>query len=259
MRTRCWTRWVPSCLAIAAALLAFPGTAKAADWKFSVTPYFWAADISLDAKVNGNPVLAADVDVSDLMDKLDMAFFAHTEMYTDKGGFFFDGSWMQLSSGDTRSGGGLASGTRVDTDLSLGTYELGAFYHPTKPGTGFDVLFGIRVISLSQDIDFELQNGNETGTTTDSSLTDAFVGLRAGGPLGGNWDLMVRGDVGTGDTELTWNALGTVGFHFGSKGQFGARFGWRQMTIHQKDTGSQTTVESTITMKGPLAGLTLTF
>src|SRR5262245_15017044 len=93
-------------IALAAALW-FPAVARADDWKFSVTPYFWASDIKLDAKVNGNTVLAADVDVSDLLDKLDIGFAAHVEAYTDKGGFFVDGNWNSLTSKDERSGGGL--------------------------------------------------------------------------------------------------------------------------------------------------------
>src|SRR5262245_60704364 len=142
-------------LVLGAVCMVFSASAaKADDWKWSVAPYFWAADVKLDANINGNTVLATEVDVSDLLDKLDFAFFAHAEVSTDKGGFFFDGNWLSLTSKDERSGGGLLSGTEIRTDLSLGTYELGAFYHPTKPGTGFDVLFGVRVIDMDQDIEF---------------------------------------------------------------------------------------------------------
>ena len=254
-----WVSRSITMLVLGTAWIIFSTAAKADDWKFSVTPYFWASDIKLDAKVNGNTVLAADVDVSDLLDKLDIGFAAHVEAYTDKGGFFVDGNWNSLSSKDERSGGGLLAGTKIHTDLSIGTYELGAFYHPTKPGNGFDVLFGVRLLDVNQDIKFELPTGDSTRSETQKSYTDAFVGIRAGGPLGGPWDLMVRGDVGTGDTDFTWNALGTVGFTFGSKSQFGARIGWKETSIHLEDTGTETSTESDIVLKGPIAGFTIAF
>jgi hypothetical protein len=91
-------------LVMVAALLAIPATAKADDWKFAVTPYFWAADVSLDARINGNTVLAADVDLSDLLDKLDLAFSAHAEMYTEKGGSSAPGTPTSLGTRSEPSG-----------------------------------------------------------------------------------------------------------------------------------------------------------
>lgn len=234
--------------------------ARAEDWKYSFAPYFWAADISLDHKINGDPVLAADVDFSDLLDKLELAFLGHLEMSTDKGGFFADAIWMSLTSADERSGGGLLDGTEIRTDLAMGVYEFGAFYHPTKPGTGFDLIFGVRAIDIDQDIQIELPNDEDhVRSETEETLTDAFVGIRAGGPIGGGFDLMIRGDVGTGDTDLTWNAIGSIGYRFGSKDQFDVRAGWKQMSIHLEDAGTETTTESDITMKGPIVGFNWTF
>ena len=253
-------RWMAvAALALAIAPCALSPDARAAEWKYSMAPYFWAADLGLDLEINGDPVLDQEIDVSDLLSDLEAAFTVHVEMATDKGGFFMDTNWLSLTSKDERNLTGLPGETKFRSDVSMGIYELGAFYRPNASRRLVDLLFGIRVIDQKQDIKIQVGDGRETRSETEGSLTDAFVGLRAGGQIGGRWDLMVRGDVGTGDTELTWNAMGTVGYAFGSRKQFNTRFGWRQMTYRVKDSGTQTTTDSTTTMKGPILGLNWTF
>ena len=44
------------------------------DAHWSVTPYIWASDTSLDFTLNGSPVGGADLKFADILDVLDAAF-----------------------------------------------------------------------------------------------------------------------------------------------------------------------------------------
>src|SRR5262245_47929744 len=92
-------------------------SARAAEWKYSAAPYFWAADLGLDLEINGDPVLDQEIDVSDLLSDLEAAFTVHVEMATDKGGFFLDTNWLSLTSKDERNLTGLPGETKFRSDV----------------------------------------------------------------------------------------------------------------------------------------------
>ena len=89
-------------------LMTLPATTRAAEsWDWSITPYMWASDITMDVAVNGDPVLGIDVVFSDLLDKVDFVFQFHFEGRRGRAGFFIDGTFIELTVDDLTSGGGM--------------------------------------------------------------------------------------------------------------------------------------------------------
>jgi len=237
--------------------------AVAGDWEWTLIPYVWASDVSLDVNVDGDPLIGEDVSFSDLVDKVDFASQLHFEGQRGKGGLFFDLSYFEFSDSETLTGGGippLLDGTLVETKEKDSFLEVGGFYRPKGSSHGLDVLFGVRIINVDQKIDITLPFlVDPTRVRIDDSFTDGFVGLRYSGPIGENWGFSARGDVSAGGTELTWNTVLLFGYQFGQTGKYSLLFGYRQMEIELEENDGDVKVETDIGLSGPIAGLSIKF
>ncbi len=96
-----------------------------------------------------------------------------------------------------------------------------------------DLLFGVRYNDLELDIDFSGPLGVSVGADTD--WTDALVGARWTPDLGNGWGLNLRGDVASGDSDLTWQIRALATYRASDLITIG--FGYRLMDI-DLDTGS---------------------
>jgi hypothetical protein len=247
-----------------AGLLTFLSTvapAAAADWEWAITPYVWGSDTSLDVTVNDEEVIGGDLSFSGLVDKLDLALQLHVEARREKVGFFFDGTYLDINDGQTRPDDPpLPGGTRVDTEATIGIYELGGFYRPSGESSGLDLLLGVRFIDFEQDIDIALPPPATLATrvSTSESFTDVLAGLRYLGAINQSWSWVLRGDVATGDTDFTWNAVALIVWHVGTTGRYHLLGGFRHMDL-ELDSGSGNDVQTEITMSGPIVGFTFRF
>jgi hypothetical protein len=228
---------------------------RAADWEWTIAPYLWAADVSLDVTANDEPVIGSDIAFADILDKTELALMAHFEGRTGKTGFFVDALYLSVSDDRTTAPDPpLPGGTRIHAELDMGTYEAGGFYRVLGQGRALDVLLGARLLDVEQAHDIAYPPPSMTMTTvgTSDSLLDAFAGLRYGQPLGGRVNFAVRADVGAGGTDLTWNALGTLGVRLGETGKYNLGFSWKHMDLRMEEVGDNgVLVESDVTFSGP--------
>jgi hypothetical protein len=244
-------------LAVLAACVWPPASAaRAADWEWMITPYLWASGVSLDLTANDEPVIGSDVTFSDLLDKTDFAGEVHFEGRRGKAGFFADALYTSLSEGvTTPANPPLPGGTRVESELDMGLYEGGGFYRLIAgDGRALDLLFGARLLDLELENDVALPSPSTATTTLDlsESLLDGFAGLRYGHALGKRWDFVIRADAGAGDTDLTWNAVGTVGVRFGQTDRYSLRVGWRHTEIElDQESDGGVDLETDLTLSGP--------
>jgi hypothetical protein len=236
--------------------------ARAADWEWIVAPYVWGSDISLDVTANNEPVLDGDLDFSDLLDKIDFAAMVHFEGSSGKAGFYVD--VLALSTSDDQkisANPPLPGGTEVSSDVDTEIYEAGGFYRLLSGDQIFDVLLGARLIEFDQKNDIDLPSPSTLETTVElsKSFLDVVLGARYGRSFGKRWDLVVLGNVSTGDTELTWNALATLGIRLGKTDRYGLRFGWRHMDIDIEETDDGVDIETDLVLSGPAAAFTFRF
>lgn len=199
--------------AIAVAMVASVGHARADEWQFSVAPYLWAVSLDGEQTVKGN---TSDIDASfiDIIEESDSIFAlqAHFELNNGTWGVFFDPTFMTLTLG------GNVGPIDVDVDIDYWLVEFGAVYKvaswPREGGAevGLELLAGGRYTSLDVDIDLTATRF-ATSVGGNQNWIDPFVGARTLIPLTDGVDLLLRGDVGGFGvgSDFTYNLVGTVG------------------------------------------------
>lgn len=237
--------------------------ASAEDWNWSVVPYAWATDIGLDLFVNDDPVVGADISFSDLMEKRDAAMQLHFEGQRGRGGFFFDVTYLGVSSAQaTGARPPLPGGTQIESELDSTLAEAGGFYRLSGDTQGLDLIFGARMLDLDITVDFALPPPL-TGTQRLSggdTLMDGFAGLRFSTSFAERWEFMARGDLGAGDSDLAWNASAYFGYAVGKEPQNLILFGYRHLQLEfEESSGGGQGVETDLTFSGPAIGFAFRF
>jgi hypothetical protein len=268
-RQRAFIRQAAALLCSAAVLL--PVTAQAQNasdgWQWRATIYAWLPDIDGKTKFPsgaGGPSIG--VDAGQLIDNLDFTFMAALQARKGEWGMFTD--LIYLDEGAGRSGSReftvgrqeLPADVTVDAVLDVkswvwtlaGTYSLsGQSRNPV------DLLFGARMLDLEQTLDWSF-NGDISGlplpgrsgsSTVSGTNWDAIVGVKGQAFLGtdSRWVVPWHVDVGTGDSDFTWQAMAGVGY----------QFGWGAVVLNYRyldydlDSDAATT---DLTFSGPMLG-----
>ena len=250
------------------ALLApVPATAQeiSDDWQFTAMIYGWLPDIAGNSAFRGDT--GFEVDVSTILDHLKMGALGDFEMQKGHWGAFTDVIYLDV--GDTASRTRdltidneplpATVTARLDFDLKVTIWTLGGSYRLiATPDATFDVLVGARLIDMKQELGWELSadiGGVEPPPRTgrrDSSASnwDGIVGAKGRFLFGADrkWAVPYYLDVGTGDSDLTWQgALGLAyAFDWGSVGA-----GWRYLDYELK---SGAPIDN-INFNGPVVGV----
>ncbi len=228
--------------------LTFGVLAQAADddWRWSITPYIWGSDIQADVRFPAGQEISGEVQFDDILDKLDIGAQVHAEGHRGKWGLFVDATYFSMSDDGVR--GPIATDGEIDMEM----YEFAGVFTPGGAAGPFSVFAGARIVELSLDLTFSGGFPNSPiERSADKSFTDFMVGARYVYPISDRWLVNLRGDVGGGDTESSWNALAVVGWRFGSDLDHSVLFGWRHMEVEVKNEG----VQNDLTMDGPIAGV----
>ena len=235
--------------------------ANAADWDWTLVAYVWASDMSMDVSINDRSLIGADIAFSDLLDKTDFATQIHFDGHRGRGGFLLDLTYLDLGASQTTAEP-LPGGTQINSDIRTLLYEVGGFYRPSGGNCCLDFIFGARVIDLDMTLDIALPDSLALTTQVNMSdtLADGFVGLRYLKPLAENWSFIVRGDIGSGDSDLSWNAAAYIVYDVGKQKQNRIVFGYRHLALEFKGTSSLgLRVETDLTMSGLAAGFAFRF
>jgi len=133
-----------------------------------------------------------------------------------------------------------------------------ALVNPGPKMLVFEPLAGVRYSKMESSIQLE-QPADTSLAERDVNWTDAFVGFRAVKSFTKHIGLSFRGDIGSGGSNVTWNAAGALGYRF----QFEASAltvaaGYKGMGIdYESDTKSEFFMDQT--MAGPTLGVAYSF
>lgn len=196
---------------------------SANDWQYGFMLYIWLPSIS--GNLNYTPPDSGDsidVDTDKMIDDLQMAFMGSFEVRKGLWSGFTDVIYLDLT-GDQSKSVSVPDGTTatlfdVNLELTGWVWTLGGSYtvwHDQK--SYLDLFAGARLLSLETDLKL---TGGGTGqldrTLSESvNLWDGIVGAKGRLSLNEHWFLPYYLDVGTGDTELTWQVMAGVGYEFG--------------------------------------------
>jgi len=153
-------------------------------------------------------------------------------------------------------------GDVASTSLDIGTDAETTSFITTFDGSRLkmDVVAGLRYLWLESDVDWRLsanvsgpgsgQSFPRSGSMTqDGDVRDAIGGLRGQILLGeGSWFIPFYGDIGAGDSDLTWSVYAGIGCSFSQ--WFDAMIGYRHM--EWDNDGDEFMQE--LTLSGPIIG-----
>jgi hypothetical protein len=216
--------------------------------------YLWGASLG------GNTAAGDDISVpfTDLLKDLELGFMS--SFGARKGRWVLLGDVLYLSVGDDVETTGNIIGNPItlsaDLELKGWVVTLGGGYRAVKTDTAtLDVLAGARYLDLNTKLRFSV-NDTVFPFGAGSHFWDAIVGVRGKASLGEKWYLSYYFDVGTGNTDLTWQALGAVNYRFK---KLDLRIGYRYLRWDFGDDDPGGEVFDDITFHGPYAGVVFTF
>lgn len=230
-----------------------PGNGTADDhWQFKAEVYGWLPTIK-GTLPTGDDI---EITVDEIFDNLDMTFLGVFQARRGKWAFIGDLAYLKLSAdeaGITRIPiGPLNVPTRVDFGVELKGWflNLGGSYR-VHQADKFDVqlLAGARYLALDMGakLDTSLIPGEKPFDGRDD-VWDAIVGVRGLADLSDKWWLTYRFDIGTGDSDLTWNA----------SLQFGRKFNWGSLAVGYRylhyDFASDFKLMKDLDVYGPVIG-----
>ena len=228
-------------IAVAAALVPAAASAQATstdetgNWKFAAILYMYLPTIGGSLTVPFNSGGASmNVDAQTLLDNLDFAFMGTFDAHNGRFGVFTDLLYMDVS-GDKSGTRVFSIGNRVPipgdvtADLGLklkGTVwtVAGEYRIANDSAWTVDALAGARLFDMKPTIDYSFTGnigplpvpGRSGSMSATMNNWDGIVGLKGQYRFGdrGEWSLPFYVDVGTGESDLTWQIAGGVGYAF---------------------------------------------
>jgi hypothetical protein len=183
------------------------------DWHLTGKLYLWGAGFS------GSTQSGSDFDVSfgDLADNLDFALMGGLEARKARWSFIWDIIYMDIAA--KKSGSltdlGLIS-VNADVNLEGWVSNLLAGYSLTNTdAASAEVIFGARYLDLDAKLNISITEPVQTpglDFTGGVDVWDAVVGLRGGINLSKSFYIPYYADIGTGQSDLTWQALLGIGY-----------------------------------------------
>ena len=201
------------------AALAVPNAA-APDWDYNATLYAWLPGISGKSRFPGNE-RSATVDASDILGALNMTFMGALEVKKGQWSMLADAIYLDLENTDYGDIG-LPLGGSINTSVTqsvvgwqFGFY--GGYSLLQDERNDLRAIAGVRYLTVDVGVNLHLSGplpGGLPGRNfkAEADLLDGVVGLRGRYKLNANWFIPYHVDVGTGDSESTWQAFGGIGY-----------------------------------------------
>jgi hypothetical protein len=191
--------------------VSFPSRGISADWTFEIEPYAMATTISGDASVGRVTGVEVDVDMSDILETLELAGMLHFEAHADNGwGVALDYGFMDLNADISGTRGGV-----VDTDVRQGVLETLLMRRTELANGQLDVIGGFRW--WDNDLDVTIDAAALPGTTeikVDENWLDLVIGLRWTSALNEQWQMQLRGDIGGLGLEADFTSTLAASFRY---------------------------------------------
>lgn len=237
------TQEARSALVLVGALMAAALPARGAvdpfdgDWHFGVTPYLWLPNVNanLDHYIPRLQThrLQTEIGPNSYLENLKFGLLVTGEVRKGPWSAFTDLIYLDFGNQDTmvRDIMGphgrelLGLGAQAQTDLSSTVWTLaGAYTVVRKPAFHLDVLLGFRYLGLDTDLKWtfvresalpELDLIRAGSRSENKENWDAIAGVKGQIAFTGTpWFMPYYLDIGTGDSDLTWQALLGVAYRF---------------------------------------------
>ena len=234
--------------------------AKGGGWQYEVTLYGWYSGIDGTLKFPGPRGVEEDlvVDASDILDNLEMTFMGSLEARYNRWSIITDVIYLHLGDDATTTltvgpDPGQPVNASADIDLTSWVVNGGVSYDVIETDGGrLAVVGGVRYMAVDIDGTFSIGGPFPVDKSESVDIWNGIVGLRGYIQLNERWYLPYYLDVGTGDSDFTWQMLAGVGYRFGWGD---VRLGYRYLSIEQ---GDDELIED-LAISGPVIGVGFRF
>lgn len=220
------------------------------DWSYEASVYGWIAAIGGET-TSGDSI---DISFSTILDNLKMTFMGGVLAQKGKFSLFSDLIYMKLGSTEKTTANvvGIPVKVKADIDLKAWISTSGVAYSLVDNGkTQLSGLAGVRYLNLDAEIDFDIGPlGRKVSDSGDNF--DGIVGVRGKTELSDDWYMTYYADIGTGQSDLTYQLFAGVNYRFKN---WDAVVGYRYMGW---DLGNSGLIKD-LTVSGPLIGARFRF
>ncbi len=221
-------------------------------WQFGGEVYLWGATLGATTTAGDD----IDISFSDIFEHLNFGFMGAVEARKGKWELFADAIYLDLETEDNSTANivGRSIQTSVDVEVKGFISTTAASYAVFEnDSTRFTLLAGGRYLWLEADLEFDIGALKETASDS-NSVVDAIVGFRGRTKIADGWHVVYHLDVGTGQSEFTWQALGSLNYRFKNVDLV---LGYRYLDWNfDADEGD---VLDDLNIHGPIAGVKFTF
>lgn len=254
-----------------AAVVATPAVAQSAPdaWKFQAILYGFFPSVGGSTTFPERSGTGSSINVSNstLLSNLDFTFMGTFEARKGRWGIFTDFIYLDVSGGEsatrdfTVGGHGVPASVSGNLDLDLKgiVWTLAGEYALIQdPANEMYVLGGARLLDIKSTLSYSLTGdvgpivgpGRNGSSEVDASFWDAIVGVKGRVSFGDRrqWFVPYYADIGTGESELTYQLFGGLGYNF-SWGSVLA--GWRYLDYRFKSGSNFDNVD----FNGPMVGV----
>ena len=228
---------------IALLVLCWANFASAQDtnsWQHELTIYGWLTDIGGTVHAPGAPGSGQDftVDVSDIIDSLEFALMG---TWASK-----KGKWSIIADVLYSDVGDSANGVEVDLATWLINGGIGYDLMQTDQGT-LAVIGGVRYLSIEPEV-----KTSRISRSVSEGFVDGMIGIRGNINFNDKWYLPYYADIGTGDSDLSYQLFAGIGYRF----DWGnIRLGYRFLGYEMKDDAPMQDMD----LSGPILGVGFQF
>ncbi len=237
------------------------------EWRFRAFVYMWAGRITTTVTFPGGNVAHSELKFHTVLDHLKMTGMGSLEAQKGRWGAFTDVVYMNLGGTKTTTRDGtidgvpLPVGVTANTGMDLKSWIwtlAGSYRVQSSAESDMDVLAGARMLTLEPRLtwNFNVDVGPFIGPTRAGSRTvketnwDAIIGVKGRAKFGANreWFVPYYVDIGTGDSDFTWQGSAGIGYAY-PWGEVIAT--WRYLDYKFK-TSSKV---NDLTVNGPVLGV----
>ena len=239
------------------------------EWRFRAFIYLWAPQIKGSATFPGDNTADFDLKFHTIFDNLKMAGMGTLEAQKGRWGAFTDVIYMNVGATGTKTRDGTIDGVPLPVGVTANAgvgikawvWTLAGSYRvQSSQDLDMDVFAGARLLWLQPLLtyNFNFDVGPFAGPSRVGSRTvteqnwDAIVGVKGRVGIGASreWFVPYYVDIGTGESDLTWQGLVGIGYAF-SWGDVVAS--WRYLDYNFKSSSKVDDLK----MNGPLLGVAL--
>lgn len=200
-------------------ILALPLAARAdasgsdSDWQFAAELYLWYASIGGSTAEAGD----LEIDANDLIDDLNIAFMGNIAAQKNRWGIMVDALYLNASDNQSTLVGSTGVNVNVELDGWVVTPMVG-YEVFSSDSLLLNAVAGARYLNLATDVD--LRNADPSAPPFSSSLSesgnnwDGIIGVRGEVALSHKWFIPFHLDIGTGESDLTWQGFAGLGYRF---------------------------------------------